>query len=126
MHLQALQDLLPIFCKPDSINYLRYGSWYMEKMQKLPIEHLDVYQEFMEGKLVVKANRGCSSAVSRDKLEQSPERSASGIIDQTRRESFVTKLETIYQEILAISNCFNNFTQPNQGFREGELIHHEL
>ena len=25
-HLQAVQDILPIFCECDSINYLRYAS----------------------------------------------------------------------------------------------------
>ena len=26
-HFQAVQDLLPIFCESDSINYLHYGPW---------------------------------------------------------------------------------------------------
>ena len=65
-HLQVVQDLLPIFCESDSINYPRYESWYIEEMRKLPLEHLEVYQEFMEGKFVVKTNPGCSNAVSPD------------------------------------------------------------
>ena len=32
-HLQEVQDLLPIFRECDSINYLRYASWYVEKMR---------------------------------------------------------------------------------------------
>ena len=39
-HLQAVQDLLPIFRECDSINYLRYASWYLEKMRKLPVEFI--------------------------------------------------------------------------------------
>ena len=42
----------------------------MEKMQKLSLEHMEVYQEFIERKFVVKVNFYCSNAVSRDKLEQ--------------------------------------------------------
>ena len=42
-HLQVVQDLLPIFRECDSINYLRYASWYLEKMRKLPEEHPYIY-----------------------------------------------------------------------------------
>ena len=30
-HLQAAKELLPIFAECDSMNYLRYGSWYLDK-----------------------------------------------------------------------------------------------
>ena len=33
-HLQAMQDLLPIFCKSGSFNYQRYGLTYLEFMRK--------------------------------------------------------------------------------------------
>ena len=62
-HLEAVQALLSIFCESDSINYLRYESWYMEEMRKLPLKHPEVYQEFMIGKFVVKTIRGYSNAV---------------------------------------------------------------
>ena len=35
-YLQAMQNLLLVFRECDSINYLRYASWYVEKMTKLP------------------------------------------------------------------------------------------
>ena len=38
-HLQVIQKLLPVFLMSGSTNYLRYGSWYCEKMGKLPHEH---------------------------------------------------------------------------------------
>lgn len=60
-------------------------------MQKLSLEHMEVYQEFIERKFVVKVNFYCPNAVSRDKLEQRSQRFARVIIDQTRKESFVTK-----------------------------------
>ena len=37
-HLKTVQKLLPVFRESDSINYLRYASFYVEKMRKLPIE----------------------------------------------------------------------------------------
>ena len=59
-----------------SINYLRYGSWYLEKMRKLPHEHPEVYKHFQEGKFVVKRNAAYFKAVAADmKIEQSIQRS---------------------------------------------------
>ena len=55
-----------------SINYLRYQSWYLEKMRKLPHEHTEVYKYFQEGKSVVKTNAGYFKEEAADmKLEQS-------------------------------------------------------
>ena len=51
-HLQAIQDILPIFAQTGSINHLRYGSWYLEKMRRLPKEYPEIYQQFLEGKFV--------------------------------------------------------------------------
>ena len=36
--------------------FLRYGSWYLEKMRKLPHEHPEVCKHFQEGKFLVKTN----------------------------------------------------------------------
>ena len=45
-HLQAVQELMSVFRECDNINYLRYASWYLEKMRKLPVEHPDIYEQF--------------------------------------------------------------------------------
>ena len=39
VHLLAANNILPIFRELDRINYLRYGSWYLENMRRLPEEH---------------------------------------------------------------------------------------
>ena len=62
-HLQVVLDLLPIFCESDSINYLRYSSWYLEEMHKLPDEYSEIYSQFMEGKFVVKTTNGAFSLI---------------------------------------------------------------
>ena len=68
-----------------SINYLWYGSWYLEKMRK----HPEVYKHFQEGKSVVKTNAGYFKAVAADmKLEQSIQE---GIIGQTKHQTYVTE-----------------------------------
>ena len=75
-HLQAIQDMIPVFCLTGSISYQRYCSLYLEMMHKLPEENLSIYKEFMEGKFVVKIFAGFFNAVVPDmKLEQSIQRS---------------------------------------------------
>ena len=85
-----------------SINYLRYGSWYLEKMRKLPHEHPEVYKHFQEGKFVVKTNAGYFKAVAADmKLEQSIQRSTKGpggIMRQTKHRTYATEWELAYHE----------------------------
>ena len=76
VHLQAMQNLLPVFRECDSINYLRYAFWYVEKMRKLPQDHPEIYEMFIQGHFVVKQNSGEFNAVALDmKLEQTIQRS---------------------------------------------------
>lgn len=65
-HLIAVQQLLPMFAECDSINYLCYGSSYLELMQHLPVDHPAVYSEFMHHHFVMKCNSGSFNAVAAD------------------------------------------------------------
>ena len=38
-HLQSVQELLPVFRECDSLNYLRCGSWYLQKIWTLETEY---------------------------------------------------------------------------------------
>ena len=79
-HLQAMQNLLPGFRECDSIKYLRYASWYVEKMRKLPQDHPEIYVKFMQGHFVVKQNSGEFNAVAPDmKPEQTIQRSKKNV-----------------------------------------------
>ena len=128
-HLRAVTNLLPLFAECDSINYLRYGSLYLECMRKLPETHPQVYEQFFRGNFVVKTNPGTLNAVSPDmKLEQTIQRSqksSKGVIGQTRQANYVSEWEVVYHEILAISNTLRYLIRSNIGNREYEL-HHEL
>ena len=88
-HLQAIQDMIPVFCQNGSVNYQRYCSLYLEMMRQLPEEHPSIYKEFMEGMFVVTTSAGFFNAVAPDmKLEQSIQRfkkGADGIIGQMKR-----------------------------------------
>ena len=48
-HLQAIQDLLPVFCQANCINYLRYVTWRLEKVRRLDQKHSDIHTEFLAG-----------------------------------------------------------------------------
>ena len=61
------------------------------------------------------------------KLEQTINRSqkiSGGIVGQTKKDFYVCEWESVYHEILAISNCYSNVTKSNT--RTGPDIHHEL
>ena len=78
-HLQAIQDLLPIFCKSGRFNYQHYGSIYLEFMQKLPKDYPLIYHHFKEGKFAVKTSIGYFKAVGADmELEQTIQHSKKG------------------------------------------------
>ena len=38
-HLQSVQELLPVYRECDSLNYLRCGSWYLQKIWTLETEY---------------------------------------------------------------------------------------
>ena len=126
MHLQAVQALFPIFAAFDSINYLRWCSLYLEGMHKLPDTAPDVYQGFMAGKFVVKRTHGKFNALGADMaLEQTimrSQKSASGIIDNTRQKKFVAMWEIIRNEMLAISNLFRELSGVSSSVSEGHVI----
>ena len=109
-HLQAVQDLLPIFQECDSINYLRYASWYLEKMRLLPVEHPEIYEKFQQGLFVVRQKPGSFNAVSPDmKLEQTIQRSqkcASRIIGQKRHQSMHQNGKRYIMKCLLSAMCF--------------------
>ena len=106
-HLQAIQDMIPVFCPTGSVSYQRYCSVYLEMMRQLPEEHPSIFKEFMEGKFLVKTSAGFFNAVAPDiKLEQHIQRSkkvAGGIIGQTKQNAYVTEWELAYHEVLDIS-----------------------
>ena len=64
--MRTVEKLLPIFQQCDSINYLRYGSYYLEKMRQLPDEFPEIYDHFKNGEFVVKRKPGTFNAGSPD------------------------------------------------------------
>ena len=108
LHLASVENSLPIFRECDSLNYLRYGSFYLETIKALQSTHPEVIKQFMGGKFVVKDRAGCFNAVAPDmKLEQSIQRASKGsggIVGQTRNTAVVVEWQLFFHEILLISN----------------------
>ena len=93
LHLHSVQAILPLFAGCDRINYLRWGSVYLEDMRRLPEVAPSVYVSFKEGKFVVKRTEGKFTAVGADMcLEQTinrSQKSAGGIIGIQRRSNLL-------------------------------------
>ena len=63
-HLRTVEKLLPIFHQCDSISYLRYTGFYLERMRQLPDEFPEICDHFKNGEFVVKGKPGTFNAVS--------------------------------------------------------------
>ena len=130
LHLLSIQELLPVFCVSGSIIYQRYGSWYLDKMRKLPEEYPEIYKNYLDGKFFVKTGHGHFNAVAPDmKLEQTIQRSkkgAGGVVGQTTHKAFVTELELCYHEVLAISKYHAVITGSVLASSDAEPLHREL
>ena len=77
----------------------------------------------------VKQRYGSFNAVAGDmklvQIIQQSQKGTGGIIGKTRQSEYVTKRETVYHEILSLSNTFREITNTNFGSRETK-IHHEF
>ena len=87
LHINTVDDLLPVFNGCDSVHYVRCASFYHEQLKSLNSKFPTLYAEFLKGSFVVKTTQCTFSAVSGDmKLEQTIEKSYKtyhGIIGQT-------------------------------------------
>ena len=83
-------------------------------MRKLPQDHPEIYEKFMQGHFVVKQNNRGFNAVAPDmKLEQTiqgSKKSVKRIIGQTRQVAYVSPWEMCTMKFLP----------------QGTVIHHEL
>ena len=126
-HLRAIQDLLPIFCKSESFNYQRYGSIYLEFMQKLPKDHPLIHRHFKEGKSAVKTSIGYVGAdIKLEQTIQHSKKGSGGVRGQAIQEVFVTEWELAYHELIAISKCHKDITGSLLANSKADLPHCEL
>ena len=128
-HLRTVKKLLPIFQHCESVNYVRYASFYLEKIRQLPDEFSEIYDHFKNGEFLVKGKPGTFNAVFPNmKLEQTIQRSQksqSDIIGQTQQNNYVTEWQLVYHKILNINNLFHGITSSRLSFLE-PYLHHEF
>lgn len=137
LHLQSVHAVLPLFAVCDRTNYIRWASMYLEEMLKLPDTAPEVYNNFLEGKFVVKQTPGMFNAVGADMcLEQTinrSQKSSAGIIGSTKRKEYVAQWELIHHEMMAVGHTYRKLSgielchsevapqSVHHDFRKGEI-----
>jgi hypothetical protein len=112
----TVEDSMPIFAECDCINYLRYGSWYLEQIKVLEFTHPELYRRFSMGQWVVQDRPGWFCAVGGDmKVEQTIQRVSKGpgghyVVGITRNASAVAEFELLFHEIGSITSLLNSVT----------------
>ena len=96
MHLDAMQCALYEFAAWDSMNYLRWGTVYLEDARSLPDTAPSVFRPFSEGQsFSIKNKPGPFSAVGGDqKLEKTIDLSSmrsDGVIVHAKHKQYVTR-----------------------------------
>ena len=77
LHVSCVQSSKAILQEFDAVNYLRYGSYYLEKIKILEVEHPELYRRFVMSEFVVRDSVGSFNAVTPEmKLEQSIQRAS--------------------------------------------------
>ena len=119
LYVATIRDSLPIFAELDCINYLRYGSWYLEKIAALEDTHPELYRRFSIGQWVVQDRPGWFCAVGCDmKVEQTIQRVSKGpgghfVVGVTRNACNVAEFELLFHEIGSITHLLDHVTTTN-------------
>ena len=106
LHIAAVRASMKIFTVFDRINYLKYASWYLERIEVFEVEQTMLFRRFMMGQFVVQDREGAKfSAVSPDiKLEHTINRSEKGpgghvIVGSSGDASILALFELLFHEI---------------------------
>ena len=133
LHVGTVDNVMNVFQEFGAINYLRYGSYYLEKIKKLEIEHPSLHQQFLKGFFVVKERAGSSfSAVAPDmKLEQTINRFSQGprghvLVGQSGDAEYIAELNLLFHEINAITNLLHQLTNAHLMDHLETTIQHDL
>ena len=125
-----MEKLQPVFLEFDRINYLRYASWYVEKIKVLRSDNRYLYDNFMAGRWVIKDKEGRFNSVSPDmKLEQTIQRVSKddgGIIGEQRKEAYVAEWNLFFHETHQIGELLRDLTSSNLNDSRDTYIHHDL
>ena len=133
LHVSAMDSAMPIFREFDAFNYLRYGSWYLERIKVLEVEYPSVYEQFMKGSFVIRdrENSYFSSVAADLKLEQTINRFSQGpgghvVVGSSGKISVVAEFDILYHEMLALHNLFSNLMKDDTSGHLETVVHHTL
>ena len=107
---------MPFLAEFACINYLRYGSLYLEQIKTLEFTHPELYRRFAMGQWVVQDHQGFFCAVAGDmKVEQTIQRVSKGpaghyVVGATRNHAAVAEFELLFHEIASVGNLLNILT----------------
>jgi hypothetical protein len=66
LHLEVVQQFLPIFAATGHYNYAKCGRLYLQQMRQLPLSHPDLYQHFLNGNHTIRRSDRFWSGLSMD------------------------------------------------------------
>ncbi|MES9884560.1 MAG: hypothetical protein ABW185_27260, partial [Sedimenticola sp.] len=58
LHIATVRESMKIFTVFDCINYLRYASWYLERIEVMEVEQPMLFRRFMMGQFVIQDREG--------------------------------------------------------------------
>ena len=99
--MYQLLKTMSVFAELDCGNYLRYGSWYCERIETLEFTHPQLYRRFSQGQWTVQDSPGWFCAVAPDmKMEQTVQRISKGpgghfVVGATHKISAVSEFELL-------------------------------
>ena len=133
LHVGTVKASLGILREFDAINYLRYASWYFERIQVIEVTYPTLYHRFCKGSFVVKDRAGTifAGVAGNLKLEQSQNKFSTGpgghvIVGSSGDAAVVAEFGLLFHEILAISNLLQLLTNARLMDHLETSIHHEL
>lgn len=128
LHMESFETALGIFAVMGAINYLRWGSVYLEEMRQLETTAPEILAKFRSGNFSIKEFPGRFIAVGGDqKLEQSVNlstKTSDNVIGNARKKTYFAQWELIYHEMAEINKLDRRYT----GSRDGEsdaFVHHQ-
>ena len=128
--MQASMAILRSF---DAINYLRYTSWYLERIKVLEFTHPDLYRRFQMGYFVINDRDGAVfSSVSGDMtLEQTQNRFSQGpgghvIVGKAGDVAAVAEFNILFHEAKSMTNLLHALTNARLMDHLETAIRHDL
>ena len=126
-------DSMKVLQEFDAYNYLRYASWYAERIKVIEKTHNSLFLRLDMGHFVVRdrANSFFSAVAGDMKLEQSINRFSNNpgapvTIGSSGDDAALSEFHMLFHEVIAISNLLQSLTSPRLMDHMETNIRHDL